>query len=42
MEVKILMVAQVHSNWNYILAELSRWKMLTRGEPPILYSTAAD
>jgi hypothetical protein len=27
----MLMVAQVESNWNLILSELSRWKELTKG-----------
>lgn len=29
-EVNMLMVAQVQSNWNQLLAELSRWKDLNR------------
>jgi hypothetical protein len=41
-EVKMLMVAQVHSNWNDILAELSRWLQLNREATGLVYFTAAD
>jgi hypothetical protein len=38
----MLMVAQVHSNWNDILAELSRWLQLNREATGLVYFTAAD
>jgi hypothetical protein len=41
-EVKVLMVARVHSNWNLLLEELSRWAQLSRGASSVAYSTAAD
>src|SRR4051812_20792820 len=34
------LVAQVHSNWNYILVELSRWIQHSRGASAVSYSTA--
>jgi len=36
------LVAQVHSNWNLLLEELSRWKQLTSGRVGVVYSTATD
>ncbi len=39
-EVKVLMVALVHSNWNTLLEELSRWKTLTRGGILLRYSSS--
>jgi hypothetical protein len=33
------MVAQVHSNWNLLLAEISRWIQLDREVPVVSYST---
>jgi len=36
------MVAQVHSNWNIILKELSRWIQLYRGGVGFVNSTKAD
>ena len=33
------LVAQVKSNWNLILEELSRWKQLSRGQSVVAYST---
>lgn len=41
-EVVVLMVAQVQSNWNPLLSELSHWIQLSRGEYLLSYSTAAD
>jgi len=37
-----LMVAQVHSNRNLLLTELSRWNRLNRAGPRLAYSTAQD
>jgi hypothetical protein len=34
------MVAQIESNWNLILLELSRWKNISRGEDLLSSSTA--
>lgn len=39
---KSFLVAQVHSNWNLILEELSRWLQLNREVTGLVYSTAAD
>ena len=36
------MVAQVHSNWELILAELSRWKSLSGVANLLTYSTAQN
>ena len=33
------LVAQMKSNWNLILEELSRWKQLSRGQSVVAYST---
>lgn len=40
-EVIVLMVAHVHSNWNDLLAELARWKGISRGGSLLGYSTAS-
>lgn len=34
------LVAQVHSNWNLILEELSRWLQLNKDVTVVTYSTA--
>ncbi len=31
----MLMVAHVHSNWNQLLAELTRWERLSVGNNPL-------
>jgi len=36
------LVAQVHSNWNLILTELSRWLQLNSEVKGLVYSTAGD
>ncbi len=38
----LFLVAVVHSNWNHILAELSRWKELSRGGKLFAYFTAQN
>lgn len=37
---KSFLVAQVHSNWNLLLSELSRWIQLNRDVTVVTYSTA--
>ena len=39
-EVIMLMVTEVHSNWNQLLVEFSRWIQLSRGTTVVGYSTA--
>jgi len=36
------LVALVHSNWNQLCSELSRWKSVSREGDLLAYSTAAD
>ncbi len=38
-EKRFWAVAQVHSNWNVLLEELSRWKTLSRKGNLLTYST---
>ena len=40
-EVIVLMVAEVQSNWNVLLSELSRWKGLSRVGALLSYSTTS-
>ena len=37
----MLMVALVHSNWNQLLSELSRWKNVSGGDNLLSYSTVS-
>jgi len=39
--VIVLMVAEVHSNWNHLLAELARWKEVSRDGALLSYPTAS-